>query len=151
MVNEEVIGENNKVKKWRNRFLVLILVLVLFSPISLLFIHVAMFLEANPPVLIPPDVSLSGFLITEVDYDKVDNLINIDEKLGYRFFNNDGTSGIVYDGQIISSKYPSVGEQIINIDGSVAYVGHLIKDTVNMSLISHNSGKKVVVYNGKVW
>jgi hypothetical protein len=62
------------------------------------------------------------FTIVKTDYKQIKDLHDIGGKLAYAFENNDGTSGVVYDGQVVSGAYQKVGIlPIAEVGGKLAY------------------------------
>ena len=66
--------------------------------------------------------SSGTFTIVKTDYKQIKDLHDVGGKLAYAFENNDGTSGVVYDGQIVSGSYQKVGIlPIAEVGGKLAY------------------------------
>lgn len=77
------------------------------------------------------------FTIVKTDYKQIKDLHDVGGKLAYAFENNDGTSGVVYDGQVVSGAYQKVGIlPIAEVGGTLAYE-------------AYKGDKQIIVWNGK--
>lgn len=78
-----------------------------------------------------------GFTIVKTNYKEIKDLHDVGGKLAYAFENTDGTSGVVYDGQVISSAYQKVGIlPVAEVGGKLAYE-------------AYNGDKQIIVWNGQ--
>ncbi|GEM_PF-3480992 len=79
----------------------------------------------------------SKYTVIQTDYKQIKNLKDVGGKLAYAFERHDGTSGVVYDGQLVSGAYEKVGIlPIAEVGGTLAYE-------------AYKDGKQIIVWDGK--
>ncbi|OGC78998.1 hypothetical protein A2852_00090 [Candidatus Adlerbacteria bacterium RIFCSPHIGHO2_01_FULL_54_23] len=77
------------------------------------------------------------FTIVKTDYKQIKDLHEVGGKLAYAFENNDGTSGVAYDGQVVSGAYQKVGIlPIAEVGGKLAYE-------------AYKGDKEIIVWDGQ--
>src|SRR3989344_724662 len=77
------------------------------------------------------------FTIVKTNYKQIKDLHDVGGKLAYAFENNDGTSGVVYDGQVVSGAYQKVGIlPIAEVGGKLAYE-------------AYKADKEIIVWDGQ--